>query len=391
MNLAYDPTICDLCGCEEYAVLLDLTTGRSMNSDRKIVDRNLRKYICEGCGLVRSGERFYDEELQDYYVHDYTLSVQPEHYFYTPQGPISRSKILCDWIVSAMGEHRWQEADRCLEIGAGAGMLMQEFIQRFPQAIFEGIELSHDATAIARKQGLSVYQGAFSNFNSRNYDIAYAVGVIEHVSSPTEFLKEIRNHLKPGGLLFLCQPTQDVPSYDLFFFDHLHHFGSEHLGQYARKCGFRERGLVIGHEWMPNFSLHLWQKTEQPDDCVCMGPPGFTTCPSTARKVIADMARLDETLAKLAAGQSRIAVFGLGEVYWLARAYSALGNFPIVCGIEDQPDKPEFARLEFPVLIPEDCLSLGIQDVILTMNKVYYDQAHKRLKQLGLGVHTVLS
>jgi SAM-dependent methyltransferase len=270
-------------------------------------------------------------------------------------------------------------------------MLMQEFIQRFPETIFEGIELSKDAAVLAQQRGLTIYSTMLSDFDNKEYDIIYTVCVIEHVSSPTEFLKEIHNHLKLGGLLFLCQPTQDIQSYDLLFFDHLHHFGSEHLRQYAKKCGFREFGLVVGHEWMPNFSLHLWQAIEQPNDFDWMGPPGYTTCPSTARKVITDMARLDETLAKLAAEQRRIAVFGLGEVYWLVRAYSKLGNFPIVCGMDDQPDKSEFLRLEFPVFIPEDCLSLGIQDVILTMNKVYYDQARKRLKQLGLGVHTVLS
>jgi len=389
--MPYDPTICDLCGCSEYSVLLDLSTGRSMSSDRKIVSRNLKKYVCERCAFVRSGDHFCDEELQDYYIHDYTLSVQSEHYFYTSQGPISRSKILCDWIISAMGEHYWRAASHCLEIGAGAGMLMQEFIKRFPDTSFEGIELNCDAAAIARVQGLPVYQGTFSNLKRQDYDVAYAVGVIEHVSSPTKFIREIRNRLKPGGWLFLCQPTQDVPSYDLFFFDHLHHFGGEHLGRYAQKCGFRERGAVVGHEWMPNFSLHLWQKIEQPDDFAWAGPPGFTTCPSTARNIVADMDRLDETLMQLEASNRSVAVFGLGEVYCLVRAYSALGNFPIVCGLEDQPNKPEFEKLGFPVLAPEDCSSLDIQDVILTMNKVYYDQASERLKRLGLCTHKVLS
>ena len=392
MGPSYNPANCDLCGCAEYSVLLDLMTGRSMGSDRKIIGRNLKKYTCRRCGLVRSGTHFDSQELQDYYIHDYTLSIQPEHFFYTPQGPISRSKMLCDWIISAMGEYRWQEAGRCLEIGAGAGMLMQEFVRHFPGVAFEGIELSDEATTLARKQGLSVHQeDTLGNFDSWEYDIVYAIGVIEHVSSPTEFFKEIRDHLKQGGLLFLCQPTQDIPGYDLFFSDHLHHFGSEHLSRYARRCGFRELGLVVGHEWMPNFSLHLWQATKQQDDFTWTGPPGFTTCSATARNIVSDMARLDETMSKLATEQRRVAVFGLGEVYWLARAYSALGDFSIVCGMDDQPDNPGFAGLEFPVLIPENCLSLGIQDVILTMNKVYYDQARNRLKRLGLDVHTVLS
>lgn len=389
--MTYDPTICDLCGCEEYSVLLDLATGRSMTSDRKIIDCNLKKLVCQRCGLVRSGQPFHEQELQDYYVCDYSLNVQPEYYFYTPQGPISRSKILCDWIVSAMGAHRWREGQYCLEIGAGAGMLMQEFVQRFPDMIFEGVELNKKATCLAQKQGLSVYQGSITDLDNHKYDIIYAIGVVEHVASPTEFLNEISEYLKPGGWLFLCQPTQDVFSYDLFFFDHLYHFGSEHLHQYSKKCGFHERGFVVGNEWMPNFSLHLWQLSEQPDSFNWIGPQGYTTCLSTANNIVADMTRLNETLVNLAAKRQRVAVFGPGEVYWLAHTYSTLGDFPIVCGLDDRPDNPEFSGLKFPVLVPEDCLSMGIQQVILTMNKVYYDQARGRLKRLGLGIHTVLS
>jgi len=87
----------------------------------------------------------------------------------------------------------------------------------------------------------------------------------------------------------------------------------------------------------------------------------------------------------------RVAVFGLNEVYSLACAYSNLANFPVVCGLDDDPAKPEYAALDFPVLKPVDCLALRVQDVLLTMNKVYYDYARRRLEQLGLETHPVLS
>ena len=86
----------------------------------------------------------------------------------------------------------------------------------------------------------------------------------------------------------------------------------------------------------------------------------------------------------------RVAVFGLNEVYWLFRAYSTLGQFEVVCGLDDRPDNPEYRRLEFPVVVPEDCVGLGVQDVLLTMNKIYYDQAGERIRGLGLTPHPVL-
>lgn len=87
-----------------------------------------------------------------------------------------------------------------------------------------------------------------------HYDGVLSVAVLEHVASPTSFLTAIHKSLAPNGLLFLAQPTQDVSSYDVLFYDHIHHFGTDHLRAYAHKCGFRELGFVVGHEWMPNFT-----------------------------------------------------------------------------------------------------------------------------------------
>jgi len=363
-----------------------------MRSDRRVIDCDLEKYVCRRCGLVHGRGFSNSHNLEVFYSDEYAVSEQStEYFFYTPGGRLSRSSMFCDWIVSAMGAHRWNQASRCLEVGAGSGLLLQELIRRFPDKAFQGIELNKAAVTLAQERGLPVHRGEPRTIDVGQYDIIYSVAVLEHVHSPAEFIRFLRRALRPAGLLFLCQPTQDVPSYDLFFSDHLHHFGSEHLRQYARKEGFRELGFVVGHEWMPNYSLHLWRAIELANRFAWEGPPGFTTCAETARNVLADMACLDALLADLSARGRRVAVFGLNEVYWLARAYSGLGDFPLVCGLDDDPNKAEYAALPFPVVLPEQCLGLNVQDVIVTMNKVYYKQVRRRMKRLGLSIHPVLS
>jgi len=363
-----------------------------MRSDRKIIQGDLEKYVCWHCGLVYSRALSNSHHLQVFYSDDYTVSEQcAEYFFHTPEGRLSRSSMFCNWIVSAMGAHRWQKASRCLEVGAGSGSLVQEFIRRFPDKVVEGIELSKAAVKLAQERGLPVHRGEPGTLDAGQYDIIYSVAVLEHVDSPTEFICLLHRALTPGGLLFLCQPTQDVPSYDLFFSDHLYHFGTEHLREYARKTGFRELGFVVGHEWMPNYSLHLWTATEPASGFTWKGPRGFTTSAETARDVLTDMARLDKLLADLSERRRRVAVFGLNEVYWLACAYSGLCDFPVVCGLDDDPDKAEYATLPFPVVRPEQCLAFNVQDVILTMNKVYYEQVEQRLSLLGLSIHPVLN
>jgi SAM-dependent methyltransferase len=366
-----------------------LRTGRAMRSDRVVVPTDLCKYQCSRCGLVR-GEPAWSDNLHALYTGDYAVAP-PDYVFHTADGPVTRSALFCRWIVEAMGAFRWRNVGKCLEIGAGAGALLAEFQERFPDTRFEGIELSAPAVAAARELGRNVRQRDLDDVTGTDYDAIYAVAVLEHVPSPTQFLTAIRRRLRPGGWLFLTQPTQDVPSYDAFFVDHLHHFGSEHLRGYARKCGFREVGCVVGHEWMPNFSLHLWQAAGSPAAYAWYGPPEPTACADAVRRVCGDLARLDDTLDRLTAERRRVAVFGLNEVYGLARAYSQLGSYPVVCGLDDRPEQPAYRQLDFPVVVPEACTTFGVQDVVLAVNQVYYPHAMPRLERLGVIVHPILN
>src|SRR5579864_6379765 len=122
----FNPSVCDLCDSPDYSVLVDLKTNRAMRSDRRIVAQNLVKLECRECGLARSGDRITAGELNRYYLQDYGVSVQPEHYFYTTEGPISRSRLLSEWMRAALDSGRLTGLHRCLEIGAGSGLLIQE-------------------------------------------------------------------------------------------------------------------------------------------------------------------------------------------------------------------------------------------------------------------------
>jgi SAM-dependent methyltransferase len=300
--------------------------------------------------------------------------------------------MIAEWLVSAAGDEPWQDARHCLEVGAGAGHLLEQMARRHPQVSFEGLEPGEEAASLARRKGLAVRRGGIEAPSSRTEDVIYSVAVIEHVPSPTSFLRSVRERLRSGGWLLLCQPTQDVSSYDVLFVDHLHHFGTAHLAAYARKCGFEERHVVVGHPWMPNFSFHAWRATETPAPArVWEGSPASMTCGRTVKAVLADMAALDANLGRLAAAGRRVAAFGLNEVYALARAYSSLGEFPLVCGFDDSPTRPEYGGLPFPVVVPERGAELGVQDAILSMNRVYYPRALSRLESLGIVGHPVLS
>jgi 2-polyprenyl-3-methyl-5-hydroxy-6-metoxy-1,4-benzoquinol methylase len=384
---------CDLCGSRQIETLVHLDSGRALRSDRVVVASRLHKLRCAACGLVQDAGRDASFREDGYYRCEYEAGgAFQEHVFYTPQGPVARSQLLAEWLGSAAAGEPWRSARRALEVGAGAGHLLERLAALHAQVHFEGLEPGAQAAALARARGLAVRRGTPADDAAEPVDLVYGVAVLEHVPSPTAFLRDLRARLRPGGWLLLCQPTQDVPSYDVLFVDHLHHFGSAHLAAYARKTGFRELDAAVGHPWMPNFSLHAWRAEDVEGACAAwQGPPAETTCARTVAGVMADMAALDATLRRLAAARRRVAAFGLHEVYALTRAYSGLGDFPLVCGFDDDPARLAHAGLAFPVVPPQQGLRFGVQDAVLSMNRVYYEQAQKRLAALGIAAHPVLS
>jgi SAM-dependent methyltransferase len=374
---------CDLCGSEAFETVVVLDRQTSMRSDRVVVRRRLAKVACSRCGLVRSAERLADETLDAEYAADYGTATE-EHRFYTSNGPVRRSVAFADWMSPRVPDLVWTSAKTAFEVGAGSGLLVQELQRRHSSKHIIGIEPNLNAAARGRARGVDIR--ASLDDAPTSVDLAWSIAVLEHVQSPTAFLDAIRTRLDIGAYLVLAQPTADVASYDVLFVDHLHHFSSPHLTVYAGKCGFQEVFAAVGHPLMPNFSLHVWQAV---DAAKSIDVPSCvpSRCRDAAVEAIEAMARFDQLLDRLRRANRRVAVFGVHEVYGLARAYSALDAFPVVCGLDDDPARPERDRLSFPLVRPEDAPGLGVTDVLLTMNANYYGLASDRCEALGLTPH----
>ena len=357
-----------------------------MRSDRVILPGHLCKLQCAVCGLVRSGGQDFGDDVSSYYADAYDSGAS-DHLFYTASGPIPRSVVFADWIAGSTDADVWVGAPAVVEIGSGAGYLLREMAGRFPRASFTAVEPGRRAADRLSATGVDAVAD-IDDVPDKSRDVIVAVAVLEHVVSPTVFLATIRKRLTDRGTLILAQPTQDVQSYDVLFADHLHHFASAHLEHYARKCGFREVRRIVGHPLMPNFSLHVWRAAESLEHG-WEEPPASSLSAASAAAVMADMARLNAWLEQSTGESRRIAAFGVHEVFAVTRAYSDLGNFPIVCGLDDEPDRR--GEHPFPIVRPEQAHDLGVTDAVLTMNAVHYPVASRRLEQLGIRPHPVLT
>lgn len=371
---------CDLCGTTG-GEALQFPSSRSMLSDRRIVPGPLRKLECPSCGLVRGLPAA--PTSTSFYETDYRLDGG-DHVFHTAAGPRRRSALMADWVAKLAARAGLAMPHlRIFEIGASRGFLLRELADRWPSATLEGLELNAAAAAAARAQQLMVTSTPADEREAGQYDLVIAVAVLEHVPSPTRFLEDIHRLLKPQGHAVLIQPTQNVPSYDVLFVDHLHHFGTEHVRAYARKCGFATVIDDVGFELMPNFSAHLLRAGE-PRGAAWLGGPSVTCARATLEGAIRDLGRMAESAAALKAAGRPFGVFGLHEAFAVARTYSSIDDSGIAVGLADDAGHADYRGLGFPVMTPEACAGTGVDDIFLTMNKVHYPFASSRLAGLGL-------
>ena len=159
MATSYNPLRCDLCNCERFETVARTISARGMTSDSRILSRPLNKIICQECGLVREGSTFDASDLSEHYGSSYQLNTNEsgeEHVFYTPSGPVPRSRLIHDWIL----EIKPIISGCALEVGCGQGSVLEKLAATFPSARFSGIDLNEHAVARARRKGLDARWGA---------------------------------------------------------------------------------------------------------------------------------------------------------------------------------------------------------------------------------------
>jgi SAM-dependent methyltransferase len=94
-----------------------------------------------------------------------------------------------------------------LEVGCGYGFLLDEARPYFDYRV--GIDFSA-AVRRAADRADRVYQGGLDTLPARErFDCIILVSVIEHVHSPVDYLRALRERLRPGGKVVIATPNID--------------------------------------------------------------------------------------------------------------------------------------------------------------------------------------
>jgi SAM-dependent methyltransferase len=151
---------------------------------------------------------FWDREVAAPTVHSWMANLAVRHYINRSIGGDEGMWPL-DWFQKEFPGH----FPRALSIGCGAGALERDFLRRGIVDHVDAFDASETSLAMAREaavaEGFDQRTHYFTaDFNTislpeRSYDLVCFHQSLHHVSRVERLLRQVRNSLRPGGLLYL--------------------------------------------------------------------------------------------------------------------------------------------------------------------------------------------
>lgn len=196
-------------------------------------------FSCSACGLLQCPEL---KEVLAYYE---TLE-DPEYESGRDERSLQANAVIGNLLRAIKSESG--SGIQLLDVGAGSGVLVEAARNRGFSAI--GVEPSHWLASVGQARGLDIHNGVLPHPKvPMDFDVITLVDVIEHVTAPFELLREVRNHLKPGGIALVVTP--DVSSF------------------FARILGFKWWHYRIAH--ISYFNLKTLKLITQRAGLECLG------------------------------------------------------------------------------------------------------------------------
>jgi SAM-dependent methyltransferase len=177
-------------------------------------------FTSEAGPLCISGFEYSYCKSCDYYFINPEPSTSSISLFYNSHGtPVSREHLVDRWkeydeigSLSKWIDSIWlkipeiMSGSKYLDFGCGPGLMLKK-AEEFGLKCY-GVEISKDAKLFGAENGFEIYS-ELSDINVPVFDLITAIDVIEHMSSPLNFLNELKLKLSENGYIFLRLPVID--------------------------------------------------------------------------------------------------------------------------------------------------------------------------------------
>jgi SAM-dependent methyltransferase len=204
-------------------------------------DDIFRYLVCDNCGFVFSSPRPTDEDMAIKYqkIIEYkTTELSPLYnrsFDNTKRRSVELRKLL--------EQYRIPEGLEILDFGGAEGKILSA--------------MAHDNACFVvdfEKRKLAenvVYLGqSLSDLGGRTFDVITACHVLEHLVAPKEFVAQVRDSLKTGGLLYIEVPMELRKNYAGHgdFITHVNVFSARTLREFLARYDFSVLEVVVGHK-----------------------------------------------------------------------------------------------------------------------------------------------
>jgi SAM-dependent methyltransferase len=158
---------------------------------------------CRGCGHVFQNPALSLRGLDHYYDQFYEgEGEEPWEFAFAAMGGAYGRR--CDALARHAEPRAW------LDVGTGHGHFCLVARQRWPEATFDGLDLSESVTEAARRGWIdTAYRGLFPDLAGglpRSYDVVSMHHYLEHTRDPRAELSAAAKALEPGGHLMIEGP-----------------------------------------------------------------------------------------------------------------------------------------------------------------------------------------
>jgi 2-polyprenyl-3-methyl-5-hydroxy-6-metoxy-1,4-benzoquinol methylase len=164
-------------------------------NSKKIKDIIGEYAVCKVCRCL------YLQEMPD----DNHLKKQSESdaiYMIEPSGLTGNGSVCSDRLWSILKYTK--SPANILDVGYGSGKFLQHVKDKGYTPY--GIELSKKLVTFGKKLGINAYL-SFGEFPRQKMDVVTLFDVIEHITTPYEFMIQVNKTLRKGGVLMITTPN----------------------------------------------------------------------------------------------------------------------------------------------------------------------------------------
>ena len=264
---------CDICGSSSSRLISRIKVN-SDDADLHEFTESLCLVNCIRCGLLYVNPQpvFSRGDLEKLYSKEY-FSREYMRFYDVDQTDAVQSNEAFAWRLDLIKQYKTK--GNLLDIGCASGGFLAEAQKRGWEV--SGVEISQYAAELAtQKCKCKIVVGTLedAHFNDASFDVVSVGDILEHVSSPSNFLLELKRVLKDDGIAYIAVPNAASFYYAFFgllskwnhknYFvlpHHLYHFSPLTLKKVLDKSGFDLMELRFSHSrnpswWMNVFNFH---------------------------------------------------------------------------------------------------------------------------------------